>query len=589
MSAPVLPISTHIRIAILPFEVLAEDVRLERFCTGLCMDLSTDLSRFRPLQLVELDDKADWPEQLDYVVKGMARLKKGQLQINVQLIQARENRLVWAERFEDDLEALFQIEENIVRKIVLSLQQSVDQDLLTRMRKQPLQSLHAYELWLRGIQELKKGNREADEQARSWFEQALEIDPHFARAYTGMSLTYFNEWSCLLWENWDATQEAAIKWALKAVELDAYDPVNALILGKCYLFYRQYDQAAYYLAQALEMKPADPGHLCSIAFCQAFLGETELAVELYEQALSLSLTDKLYLTTGSFVYFEAGEFEKALAIGQKLPMKSGWIDFPATMAAAYYQVGDLENMRIAWKAYVDYFHEKIRPGQPIDEATALRWTMEVNPYQKETQHQPFWAYISENLGQPFPVPSGAGLAAPALGEAAQFMQEGHFWTLKYKGEATQMPDLKGLHDLAKLLAQPHAQVHCADLMGLEVVEKGIEVLDDKARRAYHKRLLDIQQDLQEAEALQQLGRIEGLQSEYDQLLEHLSQAVGKGGKTRKVSSSLERARTAATWRIRSAIKKIDAVHPALASHLKVSVRTGLMCSYAPEADIRWVV
>src|SRR5690606_39645083 len=64
------------------------------------------------------------------------------------------------------------------------------------LRQKPLTSLGAYECWLRGYQELKKGTLEADEQARIYFQQAMELDPHYPRAYTGMSLSYFNEWSC---------------------------------------------------------------------------------------------------------------------------------------------------------------------------------------------------------------------------------------------------------------------------------------------------------------------------------------------------------------------------------------------------------
>ena len=95
--------------------------------------------------------------------------------------------------------------------------------------------------------------------------------------------------------------------------------------------------------------------------------------------------------------------------------------------------------------------------------------------------------------------------------------------------------------------------------------------------------------IQEAEFLQQTGQVEKLRQEYDQLLEHLSQSVGLGGRTRKVSGSIEKARTAVTWRIRSAIKKISRVHPALGKHLKISIKTGLVCEYTPEKELNWKV
>jgi hypothetical protein len=70
-------------------------------------------------------------------------------------------------------------------------------------------------------------------------------------------------------------------------------------------------------------------------------------------------------------------------------------------------------------------------------------------------------------------------------------------------------------------------------------------------------------------------------------VEPLSQALGRAGKPRRLGGAVERARTAVTWRIRSAIRKTLAVHPALGKHLENSVRTGIYCTYAPEKPLNW--
>ncbi|MBK7871915.1 MAG: hypothetical protein IPJ74_15170 [Saprospiraceae bacterium] len=79
-----------------------------------------------------------------------------------------------------------------------------------------------------------------------------------------------------------------------------------------------------------------------------------------------------------------------------------------------------------------------------------------------------------------------------------------------------------------------------------------------------------------------------LQEEYDQLLDHLSKSLGLGGKTRKVSDSIDKTRSAVTWRIRSAVKKIAEVHLPLSKHLEISIKTGVFCEYAPEHEINWI-
>ena len=84
-----------------------------------------------------------------------------------------------------------------------------------------------------------------------------------------------------------------------------------------------------------------------------------------------------------------------------------------------------------------------------------------------------------------------------------------------------------------------------------------------------------------------LGRRESLEAELDQLTAHLAKALGLGGQTRSVNTPVDRSRSAVTWRIRSAIRKIEAVHPALGSHLTHSIRTGTFCCYAPEKEQIW--
>jgi hypothetical protein len=62
-----------------------------------------------------------------------------------------------------------------------------------------------------------------------------------------------------------------------------------------------------------------------------------------------------------------------------------------------------------------------------------------------------------------------------------------------------------------------------------------------------------------------------------------------GGRARNLSDPAEKARTAVTWRIRNAIKKIGQAHPELGRHLEVSIRTGIFCVYAPDRRILWSV
>jgi hypothetical protein len=93
----------------------------------------------------------------------------------------------------------------------------------------------------------------------------------------------------------------------------------------------------------------------------------------------------------------------------------------------------------------------------------------------------------------------------------------------------------------------------------------------------------------EAERHNDFARSERLGAELDGLIDQLSAAMGLGGRARRLGDPAEKARTAVTWRIRSAIRRIGKAHPALGRHLAMSVRTGAFCVYAPERPVRWAL
>ena len=179
--------------------------------------------------------------------------------------------------------------------------------------------------------------------------------------------------------------------------------------------------------------------------------------------------------------------------------------------------------------------------------------------------------------------------APADPEEARLRREGDVWAVTYAGRTVRVRDLKGIGDLAVLLRRHGEEVHCLELMGATDVGDAGPALDDQARRAYQGRILELQRDVDEAREANDPVRAERAELELDALVTELSRAFGLGGRSRGAGSSVERARTAVTFRIRAAIKKIGEQHEPLATHLSHSVRTGTWCAYRPERDVRWAV
>lgn len=568
------------------------------FTEGLMEDMITDLSRFTGLsvlsphstrQLSQSSDTILFNElPAEYFVQGSLRLLGSKIRVTIQLIRAADRRVVFAGRHDEDFDAILQVQDDMTRQIVNVLQQQIRQQVVADQHHKPATKLAAYDYYLRGMQELKSGTLEHDLKAREYFNQALAIDPQYARAYTGLSLSFFNEWSCQLWSRWELSKTGAQEYALKAVEMDENEYLALAVLGRTYLFDGQYEKAEHCIRKSLRLNPNDADNLILIASCLTYLGYPEEAESLYRKALWLNpFHPDWYYAYGAFIYFELGEYAQSADLGARIPKDASWVDFPAYQAAAYYMTGDLTRMRALWAVFLEFFQTKVARNTDTDEAAALRWFKEVNPYRGETRLRAFWQYIEEQLSGLAPAPETAP-DKPPVGFSF-YQQPGELWELCYQGKAVSLTDVKGFRDIQRLLSAPEQEIHCLELMGAAFeTDTGEAILDDAAKKDYQKKIRELQADIREAEDMHDLERAARLSQEYEKLVAHLTAALGLGGKLRKTGSAVEKARSAVTWRIRSAIRKIEKHHPALARHLDQSIKTGTLCRYAPEHAVDWV-
>ena len=102
-------------------------------------------------------------------------------------------------------------------------------------------------------------------------------------------------------------------------------------------------------------------------------------------------------------------------------------------------------------------------------------------------------------------------------------------------------------------------------------------------------MIELQEDIEEAQRNHDPVRAEKAEVELDLLVQQLSEAFGISGRGRSSGSTVEKARTAVTYRIRATIKRLSELHPDLGHHLTHSVRTGAWCAYQPEVDPGWEV
>ena len=186
------------------------------------------------------------------------------------------------------------------------------------------------------------------------------------------------------------------------------------------------------------------------------------------------------------------------------------------------------------------------------------------------------------------------------GASVTFVADGTERIVEFQGRTTRPRDLKGFRYIARLVAEPGREFHVLDLVAGDggilrseprtdvdrVVhggEAGLPVLDVQARDAYRRRLAEIDDDIEEARRMNDIGRLALAERDREYLVNELARAVGLGGRQRTVGGSAERARTSVARSIRYALDQLADAHPDLAARLRTGVRTGTYCSYEPDS------
>ncbi len=177
---------------------------------------------------------------------------------------------------------------------------------------------------------------------------------------------------------------------------------------------------------------------------------------------------------------------------------------------------------------------------------------------------------------------------PAAAADGVFRRAGEFWDVRFAGRGATLRPSKGMDDLARLLASPGREIASVELAGAAVAQSSTgPLVDSAARRRYEQRLRALQADIDEAEQYHDPVRRERAQQEFDALVDHLSAALGRGGRARPAADTAERARSTVTQRIRSTIKRVEQQHPELGRHLEAAIVTGTFCCYQPEHPMTW--
>jgi len=186
-------------IAVLYFENLSGVKEDEYFRDGITEDIITELSKIKGLNIfsrptvLAYRDKPVTPSQIGqqlsaaYVLAGSLRRAGTRLRINAQLVDTKTDFPLWSERYDRQMEDVFELQDEIARKIAEALRVTLSPQEEAALASKPTENLQAYDLYLRGKSYARRLTRQDNEFALQMFENAVALDPGFALAHAAIA------------------------------------------------------------------------------------------------------------------------------------------------------------------------------------------------------------------------------------------------------------------------------------------------------------------------------------------------------------------------------------------------------------------
>jgi adenylate cyclase len=357
-SGPQLALSSQPSIAVLPLENLSGDPQQDYFSDGLTNDITTDLSKFSDLFVVASNSAFTYkgkPSKVQdigselgvrYLLEGTVQKAPDRLRINAQLIDATNGLHVWAERYDRETGEFFAIQDEIVQQIVIALALNVTAAEQRRVNRKETKSMDAYDYYLKGKEVLDdpdKYTAEGISEARMLFEEAIELDPQFSRAYAELSYVYVRESQSGLSEDSTASLEKAEGLAKKALGInDDFDGRWSLAI--VYWNQGEFEKSFIQYEAARNFNPNDPDLAADMAEALIYGGEPDKAIARIKEAMRHNpKIPYWYWWNLGRAYYMARQYHDAIDAIAKITDPPS--DVLLITAASKAQLGDLDGAK----------------------------------------------------------------------------------------------------------------------------------------------------------------------------------------------------------------------------------------------------
>jgi len=320
-------------IAVLPFDNMSGDPEQEYFADGIAEDVITALSRFRSLFVIARNSSFSYKgtspdirtvaQQLGvrYVVEGSVRKAGNRVRITAQLIDAATGNHLWADRFDGNLDDVFDLQDQITEQIVVAVEPEIGAQERERAQRRSTENLNAWELFQRALSHGYRINKYDSAEAIRLFENATDLDPRFAAAYGHLAFTHWMAQVFGLSKDPDKVLAKAHAAAEQALALDPNEAMGHYAMGRMHIATGDSGMAMNEMRAAVAINENFAfGHF-GIGFVYHYAeGKSEDALPYIETALRLSPRDParwMMQTISRAALRQAGRLGEAIAMGRE--------------------------------------------------------------------------------------------------------------------------------------------------------------------------------------------------------------------------------------------------------------------------------
>ncbi|MDH3666562.1 MAG: adenylate/guanylate cyclase domain-containing protein [Paracoccaceae bacterium] len=345
-------------IAVLPFDNMSGDPDQEYFSDGLTEDIITALSKHRWLDVVARNStfayKGTSPDirklskdlGADYVLEGSVRRAGQRIRVTSQLIDADTGNHLWAERYDRNLEDIFEVQDAITETIVGRIEPEIGTAIRQKVQRAPRRDLQAWDCYHLGIANFYKFTTEGNLEAQRLLQQSRELDPNFAEAHAWWAYAVI-----LGMVYWDTEPEPdlmdeALAATRAAVALDTQNALLYVLMGRVQLARCEYRSALAENETAVRLNPTLAPAYCGLGDSLSYEGRYDEAIAQFEKAIEMSPNHPqlwAFLSYGALTLLFDRQFEKALDWAERaleIPNCQYWATAHAAVALAYLDQAD---------------------------------------------------------------------------------------------------------------------------------------------------------------------------------------------------------------------------------------------------------